>query len=83
MARGFESKSVQEQWQDAEAQREQLKKPRRSREEIEREQRRDELLSTRARLERELAAATSDLRRRPLTAALEHIEGELAGLNTA
>ena len=37
MARGFESKSVQEQWQDAEAAAEQRKKPRKSAEQIERE----------------------------------------------
>ncbi|HET7712222.1 MAG TPA: hypothetical protein VFL80_09870 [Thermoanaerobaculia bacterium] len=81
MARGFESKSVQEQWQDAEARRDQLKKPRVTREEMERERQRADLLATRGRLDRELAAATSDLRRIPLQAALDHVQAQLRELD--
>src|ERR1041384_8270204 len=43
MARGFESKSVQEQWQDAEAAQDQRKKKKKSKEEIERQKKREGL----------------------------------------
>ncbi len=81
MARGFESKSVQEQWQDAEAAAEQRKKPRKSAEQIEREKKREGLELSRRRITHELEAATSDRRREQLRAALAHLDEELAKLS--
>ena len=80
MARGFESKSVQEQWQDAEAEQDMRKKEKKSREDVEREKKREGLEMSRRRIERELAATTSDRRREQLRAALEHLNGELKKL---
>ncbi len=80
MARGFESKSVQEQWQDAEAARDLRKKKRKSPEQVELEKRREGLLLSRARTENELAATKSEVRRKQLTAALEHLDAELEKL---
>jgi hypothetical protein len=80
MARGFESKSVQEQWQDAEAAAEQRKKPKKSAKQIEREKKIEGLQMSRRRIERELDAATSERRREQLRAALAHLDEELAKL---
>lgn len=80
MARGFESKSVQEQWQDAEAAAEQRKKPRKSAEQIEREKKVEALEMSRRRIATELDAATSERRREQLRAALAHLDQELAKL---
>lgn len=80
MARGFESKSVQEQWQDAEAAAEQRKKPRKSAEQIEREKKVESLEMSRRRIATELDAATSERRREQLRAALAHLDEELAKL---
>ncbi|MEK6375506.1 MAG: hypothetical protein AABO58_22745 [Acidobacteriota bacterium] len=80
MARGFESKSVQEQWQDAEAAAEQRKKPRKSAEQMERDKKVDALEMSRRRIATELDAATSEPRRAQLRAALAHLDGELAKL---
>lgn len=78
MARGFESKSAQSAREDAEASREaRSSRDDRSREEREREHRRESLLLSRRRIEHELAETTSDLRRRSLQAALEHLDGEI------
>lgn len=80
MARGFESKSVQEQWQDAEAAAEQRKKPRKSAEQLERDKKREGLELSRRRIATELDAATSERRREQLRAALAHLDEELAKL---
>lgn len=80
MARGFESKSVQEQWQDAEAAAEQRKKPRKSAEQIERDKKVDALEMSRRRIATELDAATSEPRRAQLRAALAHLDEELGKL---
>lgn len=80
MARGFESKSVQEQWQDAEAAAEQRKKPRKSAEQIEREKKVESLQMSRRRIAAELDAASSERRREQLRAALAHLDEELAKL---
>jgi molecular chaperone DnaK (HSP70) len=77
MARGFESKSVQEQWQDAEAAAEQRKKPKKSAAQIEREQKVAGLEMSRRRIAGELDAATSEPRRAQLRAALAHLDEEL------
>lgn len=78
MARGFESKSVQSQWQDAEVERE--ARPRRTAEEpesLERRKRRESLELSRRRIARELAETKSDRRREQLQAALAHLDAEL------
>jgi len=80
MARGFESKSVQEQWQDAEAARELRKKQKKSAEQVEVEKKREGLELSRRRIVHELEEARSEARRRQLRAALEHLDGELAKL---
>lgn len=80
MARGFESKSVQEQWQDAEAERDQRRKPKKSAEQMERDKKREGLELSRRRIFHELEAATNERRREQLRAALAHLDGELAKL---
>jgi hypothetical protein len=80
MARGFESKSVQEQWQDAEAAADQRRKPKKSAEQVDREKKREGLELSRRRILHELEAATNERRREQLRAALAHLDGELAKL---
>ena len=80
MARGFESKSVQSQWQDAEDQREQDKKKRPTKEELEVRTRREGLELSRRRIVNELNATESDRRKESLKAALVHLDGELSKL---
>lgn len=79
MARGFESKSVQSQWQDAEDEKaaRQQRGGREDREQIERRKHRESLELSRRRVERELAETHSDRRREQLRAALAHLDGEL------
>lgn len=78
MARGFESKSVQSQWQDAEAEKEtRPRHGREDRESIERRKHRESIELSRRRVQRELAETHSDRRREQLRAALAHLEGEL------
>jgi len=78
MARGFESKSVQSQWQDAEDEREARKsRGKEDRETMERRKHRESLELSRRRVERELAETRSDRRRTQLQAALAHLDGEL------
>ncbi len=80
MARGFESKSVQEQWQDAEARAEMKSKPKREAEEIERDKKRESLELSRRRVMHDLETTTSETRKSSLRAALTHLEAELAKL---
>ena len=80
MARGFESKSVQEQWQEAEAAADARKKPRKSAEEMDRDKKREGLELSRRRIAREIETTTSDARRTQLRAALAHLEDELQKL---
>jgi len=78
MARGFESKSVQSQWQDAEdARAARRHKGKEDPEDIERRKHRESLELSRRRVERELAETRSDRRREQLQAALAHLDGEL------
>ena len=77
MARGFESKGSAEYAGSADDRR---KRPRFDREEIEKTKKREDLELTRSRIEHELEATQSDLRRRSLRAALEHIEREIEKL---
>jgi hypothetical protein len=79
MARGFESKSAQSAQEDAEASRQaRSKRDDRTPEDIARQHQRESLMLSRRRIEHELAETTSDLRRRSLQAALEHLDGEIA-----
>lgn len=81
MARGFESKSVQSQWADAEAAHEARgSKKDEDREVIERRKKRESLELSRRRIERELSETQSDRRREQLRAALAHLDGELGRL---
>ena len=80
MARGFESKSVQEQWQDAEAAAELKSKPRRAAAEIELDKKRESLDLSRRRVMHDLETTTSETRKSSLRAALTHLEAELAKL---
>ncbi|HXG59038.1 MAG TPA: hypothetical protein VNL91_08435 [Thermoanaerobaculia bacterium] len=75
MARGWESKSVESQIEEARQSTERRETP--TREEIERRARRDELELSRRRIVRELSEATSPLRRAALEHALAHLDGEL------
>ena len=80
MARGWESKSVESQMEE----RREAKAPRDgegSRDELERVRKRESLESSRRGVARELEQATSDLRRRSLQAALQHLDRELAKLD--
>jgi hypothetical protein len=77
MARGFESKSVQSQWQDAEDARAARGRRPEGREDVERRKHRESLELSRRRIEHELAATKSDRRREQLQAALAHLDGEL------
>jgi hypothetical protein len=78
MARGFESKSVQSQWQDAEDERAARgRKGQEDREGVERRKHRESLELSRRRVERELSETSSDRRREQLQAALKHLDGEL------
>lgn len=81
MARGFESKSVQSQWQDGEDERARRKGGQKQRldvGEIERQQRRSGLELSRRRVVNDLEAASDDRRRASLRAALDHLDAELA-----
>jgi hypothetical protein len=80
MARGFESKSVQEQWQDAEAAQVQRRKPKKSKEEIDKDKKREGLELSRRRIVRELEQAKNEARCQQLRAALAHLDGELSKL---
>ena len=80
MARGFESKSVQEQWQDAEARQAERGKKKLPAAEVERNKRREDLTLSRSRVSRELEETGSDRRRESLRAALDHLDRELANL---
>jgi hypothetical protein len=84
MARGFESKAVESQRQDAEDEREARgSRKRLDIHEIERRQKREGLELSRRRIVIELEAATSERRRDSLRAALAHLDNELAKLNSA
>ena len=81
MARGFESKSVQSQWQDAEDARAMRARGKgEDRDDIERRKQRESLEMSRRRIERELAETQSDRRREQLRAALAHLDNELKKL---
>ena len=80
MARGFESKSAQDQQLEAQNARAEGKKEKVGRDEMERRKTRESLQMSRTRISRELEATTSERRRQQLRAALEHLDGELKKL---
>ncbi|HEY2092638.1 MAG TPA: hypothetical protein VGJ81_12165 [Thermoanaerobaculia bacterium] len=80
MARGFESKSVEGQRQDAEAAAEVKWKPKREPQEIELDKKRESLELSRRRVMNDLENTTSESRKSSLRAALTHLEGEIAKL---
>ena len=80
MARGFESKSVQSQWQDAEARAEERTRKRIDPAEHERRQRRDSLIRSRIRVVTDLATARNETHRASLQHALDHLDKEIAVL---
>jgi hypothetical protein len=76
MARGWESKSVESQIEDR---RETRSRPAEgSRDELERTRKRESLESSRRGVLKELESTKSELRRRSLEAALQHLNEELA-----
>ena len=81
MARGFESKSVESNRQDAEEERASRKRGERlDIHEIERRQKREGLELSRKRIVSEIASTANDRRRESLRAALAHLDSELAKL---
>jgi hypothetical protein len=80
MARGFESKSVQDQQSEDIEAREMRSKPRRDPQDIERDKKRESLELSRRHVMNDIEATTSETRRNSLKAALAHLDGELAKL---
>jgi hypothetical protein len=80
MARGFESKSVQDQQSEDIEAREMRSKPRRDPQDIERDKKRESLELSRRHVMNDIEATMSESRRRSLKAALAHLDGELEKL---
>ena len=80
MARGFESKSVQDQQSEDIEAREMRSKPRRDPQDIERDKKRESLELSRRHVMNDIEATTSETRRNSLKVALAHLEAELAKL---
>ena len=79
MARGWESKSVEEQIASA-RERDGAVKPLRNLEQIANERQRDSLLLQRTRVLRDLEACSSDRYRKTLSDGLTYLEGQLTAL---
>ena len=77
MARGWESKSVEDQIGAAEAERELRSKPHLSEQQRENEDRKKSLLLSRSQILSRLRAATSPRYRAQLQVALDHLEAQL------
>src|ERR1044071_329825 len=82
MARGWESKAIEDQISAAEAKQEARAKSAMTEREIEREKRRRGLLLERTRLVRQMQEARDDRYVALLQRALQHVDAELAGLGT-
>jgi hypothetical protein len=82
VARGWESKSVQEQIQAADARRG-ITKPKQSAVEIETERKRDGLLLQRTRILRDLETCSSERYRKTLSDGLTFLESEIKALTPA
>ena len=83
MARGWESKSVEEQIGAADAKKEARNKQPLTASEIERRRRREGLLLDRVRILRQLEGARNERYRALLQLTLEHLEAELARFDTS
>jgi hypothetical protein len=81
MARGWESKSVEDQVAAAEAAKEARAKPRLSVTEREALERKQSLLMSRAQVNARLASATNENYRKQLERALKHLDEQLDGLS--
>lgn len=81
MARGWESKAVEDQLAEAEAKKEAQSKPRLAAEEIERRAKVEALTLDRTRIVRELEAARNPRYRALLEQSLAHVESELSKLS--
>ena len=77
MARGWDSKSVEDQQAAAEAEKQNRSKPALSVEERERQARREGLLLARAKLVNDLAAAADDRYRAMLEEAIAHLDRQI------
>ena len=80
MARGWESKSVEDQIGEAEARKERLSRPHLPASERERQERKQSLLLSRSQVLTRLKAAPVERYRAQLQVALEHLESELRKL---
>ena len=80
MARGWESKSVEEQISARESETESMGKKRPSLVDIQKQTKRDGLLLARAHTLNALQASRDERYRAQLTRALEHLDAELAGI---
>jgi len=80
VARGFESKSVEQQQQDAEERRSAAKRVKKSAEETETDRKREGLLLQRTRILREIESATSPRHRDTLKGGLKYLEQQLKAL---
>jgi hypothetical protein len=78
MARGFESKDVEQQQQDAAERRQRARLAVLSAEEAERNRKRDGLLLQRTRVLREIEVSTSDRHRLTLQNGLQYLDEQLA-----
>jgi hypothetical protein len=77
MARGWESKAVEDQVASAEAERSSRAKPRLSADQRQRQSRRDSLLLSRTKLLNDLESAVNECYRAMLERALAHLDKEL------
>ena len=82
MARGFESKDVEQQQQEALERRAAVRGPRLTPEQIERERKRDSLQLQRTRVLHEIEACKDNRRRKMLESGLNYLEEQLAALPT-
>jgi hypothetical protein len=80
MARGWESKSVEEQIEAAHERASGVRRPRLSVEQVETERKRDGLLLQRTRVLRDLSGCTNDRYRITLASGLAYLEEQLAEL---
>jgi hypothetical protein len=80
MARGWESKAVESQMEERRETRPSGRDYAASLESLERSRKREGIESSRRGVLRELESATSELRKRSLKAALQHLDEELAKL---
>ena len=79
MARGWESKSVEDQKSAAEADRDAQIKPRMSADERAKQERKQSLLLSRAQIISRLEVATNERYRAQLQVALDHLDAQLRG----